>query len=87
VLEGVCGKMSKDDLKKKGLKIFEETDCVVCLVEKPNMVFDLCGHMCICKSCIALNNGSKVCPMCNTKNLNAYIATEGTADDDDDDEE
>ena len=51
--EGILiGKISKEDLKKKGLKIFEETDCVVCLVEKPNMVFDFCGHMCICKSCL-----------------------------------
>ena len=49
VLEGVVGKISKEDLLKKGLKIFEETDCVVCLVDKPNMVFDVCGHMCICK--------------------------------------
>lgn len=49
VLEGVVGKISKEDLLKKGLKIFEETDCVVCLVDKPNMVFNVCGHMCICK--------------------------------------
>ena len=78
--------MSKEDLKKKGLKIFEETDCVVCLVEKPNMVFDICGHMCICKSCYGLNKSSTKCPMCNTQNVNAFVATDGDGDGDDDDE-
>jgi hypothetical protein len=86
VLSGVVGKMSKEDLKKKGLKIFEEVDCVVCLVEKPNMVYDMCGHMCICKACHGINRGSLKCPMCNTNNKNAFLATGGEADDDDDDE-
>ena len=84
VLEGAVGKMSKEDLKKKGLKIFEETDCVVCLVEKPNMVYNICGHMCICKSCHGLNKGSNKCVMCNTNNTQAFFAAEGGADDDDD---
>lgn len=87
VLEGVVGKMSKEDLKKKGLKIFEETDCVICLVEKPVMVFDICGHMCICKPCHGVNKSSNKCPMCNTMNKNAFIAIDGAGEDDDDDDE
>jgi len=86
VLEGAVTKISKEDLKKKGLKIFEEADCVVCLVDKPNMVFDICGHMCVCKSCYSLNKGSKKCVMCNTTNYNAFIAKDVEVDGDDDDE-
>jgi ubiquitin-conjugating enzyme E2 J2 len=86
VLEGAVSKMSKEDLKKKGLKIFEESDCVVCLVEKPNMVFDICGHMCICKACFSMNKSSNKCVMCNTVNKNAFIAEDGEVDGDGDDD-
>lgn len=84
VLEGAVTKMSKEDLKAKGLKIFEEVECVVCLVDKPNMVFDMCGHMCTCKSCYAMNKSSNKCPMCNTVNRNAYVATDADGDGDSD---
>ena len=85
VLEGAVTKISKEELKAKGLKIFEEQDCVVCLCEKPNMVFDLCGHMCICKACYSMNKNSLKCVMCNTMNKNAFIAEGGEDDDDDGD--
>lgn len=78
--------MTRDDLQKIGLKIFEETDCVVCLHEAPNLVFDICGHMCLCKSCHSLSKGNNKCPMCNTNNKNAYPVKDGPVDEDDDDE-
>jgi hypothetical protein len=84
VMNGAVGMISKEDLKKQGLKIFEETDCVICLLEKPNMVFNLCGHMCICKSCHCVNKSSNKCPVCNTNNTQAFLATEGGADGDSD---
>lgn len=87
MLEGALFKMCKEDLKKRGLKIFEESDCVVCLVVKPNMVFDVCGHMCMCKSCFALTKGSTMCVMCNTYNKNAFLAQDGEVSGGDDDEE
>ena len=62
--------MSKDDLKKMGLKVYEETDCVLCLCSPPSLVFNVCGHMCVCDSCYkAVANK---CPMCNTQNTGVY---------------
>lgn len=83
VMNGAVGMISKEDLKKQGLKIFEETDCVICLVEKPNMVFNICGHMCVCRPCHSLNKASNQCPVCNTKNTQAFVATEGGDEDSD----
>ena len=76
--------MTKEDLQKNGLKIFEETECVICLVDKPNMVFNICGHMCVCKPCFTRNKSATKCVMCNTQNTQAYIATDGGDDDGDD---
>ena len=76
--------MTKEDLAKRGLKIFEETDCVICLDAKPNMVYDICGHMCVCKSCYGLNKESNKCIVCRTDNKNAFIAVDNMPDDDDD---
>jgi Zinc finger, C3HC4 type (RING finger) len=84
VMEGVKGTVTRDDLKKIGLKIFEETDCIICLDAKPDMVYDICGHMCICKKCHGVNKNSNKCPMCNTNNKNAYPVTDAVVDGDDD---
>lgn len=84
VVEGATKMMTKEDLAKRGLKIFEETDCVICLDAKPNMVYDICGHMCVCKSCYGLNKGSNKCIVCNTNNKNAFIAVDNMPDDGDD---
>ena len=84
VVQGATKMMTKEDLAKRGLKIFEEADCVVCLDAKPNMVYDICGHMCVCKSCYGLNNGSNKCIVCRTDNKNAFIAVDNRPDDGDD---
>ena len=76
--------MTTEDLKKLGLKVFEETDCIICLEAKPNLVFDICGHLCICGGCHKVNKGSNKCPMCNTNNKNAYAVKDVEPEDDDD---
>ena len=48
------------------------------------MVYNMCGHMCICKGCYSHMKGTNKCQMCNTNNTQAFLATEGGADDDDD---
>jgi len=86
VMEGCKKTVTPEDLKILGLKVFEETDCIICLVEKPNLVFDICGHMCVCGPCHRINKGSNKCPMCNTNNKNAFEVKEGAPEGDDDDE-
>ena len=84
VMEGVKKTVTKEDLAKIGLKVFEETDCIICLAEKPNLVFDICGHLAICGGCHKISKFSNKCPMCNTNNKNAYPVKDVEPDDDDD---
>lgn len=61
---------SKVDLKR--IKIFEDTDspeCVICCVDKKEIVFDPCGHFYTCVSC---SQKIKVCPICRA-NINNRI--------------
>jgi len=83
VLDGCSKTMTKDDLKKMGLKVFEETDCVVCLCEKPNVVFNICGHMCVCKECHKSACSDNKCPVCNTRNTMAFPMVDGAPEDED----
>jgi hypothetical protein len=86
VMEGATKQVTKDDLAKLGLKVFEETDCIICLDQKPSLVFNLCGHICICDKCHVVNKSSNKCPMCNTNNTCAYSVKDEKPGDDDDDE-
>ena len=48
-------------------KIFKAEECIICLSNKPNVLFCSCGHLCICNEC----NKTKrlnVCPACRAKN-------------------
>jgi hypothetical protein len=49
------------------------------------MVFDVCGHMCVCSTCLAITKKGKKCYMCNTMNYNAFIAEGGEDEDEDGD--
>lgn len=84
VMEGAKGTVTTADLQKLGLKVFQETDCIICLDAKPNLVFDICGHLCVCGACHKLSKGSNKCPMCNTNNKNAYAVKDVEPEDDDD---
>ena len=48
-------------------KTFKLETCVICTERIPNVLFCICGHICICNEC----NKIKVieeCPLCKTKN-------------------
>ena len=48
-------------------KIFKSDECIVCMVNKPNILFCNCGHIPICTECYKLKNLS-TCPICKTDN-------------------
>ena len=50
--------------KKEDRKIFEEEFCMICLVKKPEVVFE-CGHKICCNKCKAAGNFRK-CFLCKT---------------------
>ena len=47
-------------------KIFKLEECVICLEEKPKVLFCNCGHICICEKCIL--NRYDNCPVCKKEN-------------------
>lgn len=51
----------------KHIKLYEATECIICLNTKPNVIFDRCMHSCYCVNCydkfIKLNSTLK-CPLC-----------------------
>lgn len=61
----------KFDLKNyefnKNIKLFDSKECIICLENKPNVIFNKCMHSCYCISCydshIKLNHTLK-CPLC-----------------------
>ena len=49
-----------------------ENECIVCLENKPNVLYTNCLHRCVCDSCDFKGEFSK-CPMCRTKIKNQRI--------------
>ncbi len=66
VVENQTKEMTTEDLKKLGQKVYEEEDCVYCLCVKPNIVFEQCAHLCLCKDCYA-GLTDRLCPMCRQR--------------------
>ena len=50
-----------------GEKTFRQEKCVICLEEIPNVLFCLCGHICICEKCKEIEKLNS-CPVCKTEN-------------------
>ena len=48
-------------------KIFKSDECIICMVNKPNILFCNCGHLCYCTECYKLKSLS-ACPICKTEN-------------------
>ena len=48
-------------------KIFKSVECVVCMNDKPNILFCNCGHLCECVGCYKIKTPS-ICPVCKTDN-------------------
>ena len=49
-------------------KIFKSDDCIICMDDKPNILFCNCGHLCICEECY----NKKIlltCTVCQIKTL------------------
>ena len=48
-------------------KIFKSDECIICMVNKPNILFCNCGHISICTECYKLKSLS-ACPICKIEN-------------------
>ena len=50
-----------------GEKTFKEKTCAICLEGIPNVLFRVCGHICICEKCKEIKKLNS-CPVCKTEN-------------------
>ena len=48
-------------------KIFKSDECIICMNNKPNILFCNCGHLCECEGCYKIKTLS-TCPICKTDN-------------------
>ena len=48
-------------------KTFKFDECVICLTNRPNVLFCNCGHLCLCIECDEVKR-LKVCPVCKFEN-------------------
>ena len=48
-------------------KIFKSDECIICMGNKPNILFCNCGHLCECEGCYKIKTFS-TCPICKTDN-------------------
>ena len=48
-------------------KIFKSDECIICMDEKPNILFCNCGHLCECEGCYKIKTPS-ICPICKMDN-------------------
>ena len=48
-------------------KIFKSDECIICMTNKPNVLFCNCGHLSYCINCYKIKSLS-VCPICKTDN-------------------
>ena len=48
-------------------KIFKFDECIICMTDKPNVLFCNCGHVSYCINCYKMKTLS-VCPICKTDN-------------------
>ena len=51
---------------EEDFKTFKLEQCVICLEEKPKVLFCNCGHLCICEKCLVRRFDN--CPVCKKKN-------------------
>ena len=50
------------------IKMYKTDECVICLENKTNVLFCLCGHICICEKCNEIKKLNS-CPVCKTENI------------------
>ena len=51
--------------KESIIKIFKEDKCIICLENKPNMLYENCKHIPTCSSCEEIKNLNN-CPICRS---------------------
>jgi hypothetical protein len=51
-----------------------EAECTICFSEPPNVAFDPCGHLCVCKSCAAALSSCPLCRASIAKRLRIYTS-------------
>ena len=49
-------------------KTFKEDNCVVCITNKPDILFCNCGHLCICEECFSRLDNKNNCLKCRERN-------------------
>ena len=55
-----------DPIPINDIKTFKLEQCVICLENKPNVLFCNCCHICICETCVVKKFTN--CPMCKKEN-------------------
>ena len=45
---------------------FDDAICCICQSEKPNIVLDPCGHLCLCNQCSHESKSISECPICRS---------------------
>ena len=48
-------------------KIFKSDECIICMDNKPDILFCNCGHLCECEGCYKIKTLS-ICPVCKMDN-------------------
>ena len=48
-------------------KIFKSDECIICMSDKPSVLFCNCGHLCYCVKCYKIKTLS-TCPICKMDN-------------------
>ena len=56
-----------EDVKETVDKVFEASECCICLDTQPVMVIVPCGHRCMCQECSQKLINSNKCPLCRTQ--------------------
>jgi len=68
--------LPEDNIKDRSelKEIYIADDCVICLDEKPNVVFGPCGHSCMCKVCFEqMQKIKQQCPLCRRPITNLFF--------------
>ena len=51
-------------------KTYKIKECVICLINSPNVLFCDCGHICVCEKCSEIKHFD-TCPICKTEKHNS----------------
>ena len=58
---------NKHNKKINKNKTYKIKECVICLINSPNVLFCDCGHICVCEKCSEIKHFD-TCPICKTEN-------------------